>query len=158
MIRNVGFCVFAVFHLCHFANFITNALNGINVKEGQYALHDAGNTLKTHTGINVGSCKFCICAVFLLFKLGKYQVPEFYITVTFAAYFAVRRAATVFRAAVKIKFRTRTARTGTDFPEVVLFSHTNDVAFVHTDVFGPDFFCFLVFFIDGNPDFVFRKF
>ena len=83
----------------------------------------------------------------VLVELRKYKVPNFHKSVTFTADTAARLTAAVFFAAVKIYFRTRTARTCTVFPEVVLFTKLNDVSRVNANFIYPNISCLVIFFI-----------
>ena len=74
------------------------------------------------------------------------MVPEFNITVTVAARFA----AAVLLASVKEDFGARTARTQTDFPEVVVFAQADNVIFRHAQ-FNPDVVGFVIVLIYSCP-------
>jgi hypothetical protein len=91
-------------------------------------------------------------------KLGENKVPYFDETVAVAANGASGLAAAVFNATVKINFGAGAAGAGTDFPEVVLFSETENAVFGKSDYVVPDIVCFTVILINGYIEFVFRKF
>ena len=107
-------------------NVLHNIADGIDFKEVIYALHDAGKPFKAHTGIDIAAFEVGVVALSVIVKLRENKVPEFCITVAVAARSAIRRAAAVFFAAVKVDFRTRAAGACSVFPEVILFSEPDD--------------------------------
>ena len=133
------------------AYLIENVLDRINIEDGIRSLHDAGNAFQPHAGIDVLVGKIGIGAVALIVELGEYMVPKLNIPVTFAAGLAVRLAAAVFLAAVKIDFRAGAAGAGADFPEVVFLAQTNDSLFGKTNVILPDVIGLIIIQIDGSP-------
>ena len=113
-------------------------------------------TFQTSTGIDVFIFQRSVSAIFVLVVLGKYQVPKFEEAVTIAAYSTIRFATATFFAKVDVNFGARTAGTRADFPEV--FFHTDDAGRVNTNIFGPDFISFVVFSVNGNPQFIYGQF
>ena len=92
---------------------------------------------------------FSVVAVAVAVELAEYQIPYLNITVAVAANVAVRLAAALFRTTVEVDLRTRAARTGTVFPEVVLSAQTNHVVFCHTDLLRPHVIGLVIVFKDG---------
>ncbi len=137
-----------VFHAGNFRHFFHDVPNGIYFKQVAYPLHDTGQPFQTHTGVNVRVFQRRVIAFAVPFKLRKYVVPDFHVTVTFTAHLAIRSAAAVFRTAVKVDFRAGAARTFTMFPEVIGFAQTHNVVHGNANFFIPDLYCFIVFFIN----------
>ena len=119
---NVLLCVDFIFDAGDVADMPHDIFNRINLKEVVNPLHYASKTFKSHTGVDVFLFKLGIITVAVVVKLGKYVVPNFHKTVAIAARLAIRRAAAVFFAAVKVNFGAGAARTGAVFPEVVGFA------------------------------------
>ena len=94
--------------------------------------------------------QFRIVAVAVVIKLGEYVVPDFDISVTFAAYGTVRTAAAVLLAAIIVNFGTWTAWTGSVLPEVVLFAETEYPLFGDTHLFIPDIKRLVILQINGR--------
>ena len=82
--------------------------------------------------------QFRIVAVAVVIKLGEYVVPDFDISVTFAAYGTVRTAAAVLLAAIIVNFGTWTAWTCAVLPEVILFAKFENTLCRNSDLFIPD--------------------
>ena len=120
--RNVLLCVGFIFNAGDIAYMLHDIFYGINLKEVVNPLHYASKTFKSHTGVYIFLFKLGIIAVAVVVKLGKYVVPNFHKTVAIATRLAIRRAAAVFFAAVKVNFGAGAARTGAVFPEVVGFA------------------------------------
>ena len=148
---NVLLCVGFIFNAGDIADMLHDIFYGINLKEVVNPLHYAGKTLKTHTGVDIFLFKLGIIAVAVVVKLGKYVVPNFHKTVAVAARLAIRRAAAVFFAAVKVNFGARTAGTGAVFPEVIGFTEANDTLCGNTYLLVPNFKSFLIVLIDRGP-------
>jgi hypothetical protein len=91
-------------------------------------------------------------------ELGENKVPNFDETVAVAANSAAGLSASVFNAAVEINFGAGSARAGTDFPEVILFSETENAVFGKADHVVPDVISLVVVLINGDIEFIFRKF
>ena len=88
-----------------------DVLYRVNLKHAVNALHNAGETLKTHTGVYVFGGELCVVAVPVVIELRENVVPDFHIAVAIAAGLAIGLAAAVFFAAVKIDLRAGTAGT-----------------------------------------------
>ena len=156
--RNVRSVAVAVFNVCNFADLFHNVADCVNLKNIAYTLHNARKTLKTHTGVDIRVRQTVVISVFVLVKLREYKVPEFNISVTFTADLAVGFSAAVFFAAVKIYFRAGSARALSDFPEIVLFSHTHNSVGRNAHFFRPDVKSLVVVLINCNPKLVHGKF
>ena len=120
--RDIVIFVIMILDIGNFRNLFHNILNSINLKKIINALHHAGKTLKSHTGVNIFLCKFCIVTVSVIIKLAENIVPDFSITVALTAGFAVRTAAAILFAAVKINLTARTAGTLSMLPEIVFLT------------------------------------
>ena len=150
------FFVSTVFDTSDFCSVFDNREHQVGFKVGRFVLEYGSKTFQTSTGIDVFVFQRSVSAVFVLVVLGKYQVPKFEETVAIATYSAIGFAAAAFFTQVDVDFRARTARTGADFPEV--FFHTDDAGRVNANIFSPDFESFVVFSVDGNPEFIYRQF
>ena len=146
---NIGLMIFLILFSGDFAYFVAECLNGVDIEDGIYILYDNGQTLKSHTGINVLLDQVGVVALAVVVELAEYVVPYFHVTVTLAANGTSRFAAAVFFSAVIINLRTRTARTCAMLPEVVLFSKTENTVCRDADLFVPDIKCFIIVLIDG---------
>ena len=155
--RNVRSVAVAVFNVCNFADLFHNVADCVNLKNIAYALHNARKTFKTHTGVDIRVRQTVVISVFVLVKLREYEVPEFNISVTFTADFAVGFSAAVFLTAVKIYFRAGSARALSDFPEIVLFAHTHNPVGRNADFFRPYVKGLVVVLINRNPKLVHGK-
>ena len=148
--RNIGLFTVAVVLARDFGYLVGDVAHSVDIEQRADALHHAGQALKAHTSINILLLEFGVIAVAVVVKLGKYVVPDLHIAVTVAADRAARLAAAVLWAAVVVDLRTRTARTRTVLPEVVLLTKAEDALSRDTDVFVPNFKCFVVIHIDGR--------
>ena len=109
--RNVVVLIITVFFACNFANGIEYLSYSVNLKEIVNSLHNAGKTLKTHTGIYVFLSKLGVIAVTVVVELRENVVPDFHKSIAIASGLALGRTAAVLNSAVKINLRARTART-----------------------------------------------
>ena len=135
---NVCLIIFSIFLTGNLAYKITKRTDGIYVKNGIHILNNNRQSFKSHSCINIFILKCFIIAVSVIFKLGKYIVPHFNITVALAAYGTVRFAAAVFFTAVIINLRAWTAGACAVLPEVILFAKTENTLSRNTDLFVPD--------------------
>ena len=110
--------------------------------------HDACDSFKSHSGIDVRVRKRMIFAVFILVKLRENKVPNFKESVAVAARFTIRTTAAEFFAFVVVDFGIRTRRTDFEFPEVVFFSKFYNSFSGNSDFVVPNSVCFVVLFID----------
>ena len=120
-------------------------------------LHDCRNSLQAHTRIDIWVSKAVIISVFILIKLCKNKIPKFNVAVAVAANLAVGLAAAVLGTSVEINFRAGTARTLSDFPEVIFLSETNHSVGRNSDFLRPDVICFVIVLINADPKLVFRE-
>ena len=151
---NIALLVIMIFYAGNVNNMLHNIADSVNLKEVVNALHDASESFKTHTGINIAAFKASIVSVSVVFKLGENKVPEFGISVAVTAGAAIRRAAAVFFTAVKVDFRTRAAGACTVFPEVIFFSESYNPFGRNTDFFCPNVKSLVIILIDGDPELV----
>ena len=73
---NVILLVIAVLLACNALHMVQNSGNGIDLKQVVNILHDNGQTLQTHTGINVGSGQQLIVALAVSIVLAEHKVPD----------------------------------------------------------------------------------
>ena len=92
-----------------------------------HALHDRGDALEAHTGIDVLLRQRQQRAVILPVELHEHEVPVLEVAVAVAAGRTVRRVAADLGALVVVELRARPARAGrSGAPEVVLRAHPHD--------------------------------
>ena len=151
---DVAALVLAVGDACNLGNLLHDVLDGVNLKEVLHALHDAGQTLQTHAGVDIGLGHPLVVAVAVGVKLGENKVPELHVPVAVAAGAAGGAAAAVLLAPVEVNFGTGAAGAGAVLPEVVLFAQTDDAGGVHAHFLGPDVEGFVVVLVDGDPQLV----
>ena len=145
-------------NICDFTDMFHNILNGIHFKQVVYILHNASQSFKSHTCVDVRVLKRGIIIITVVFKLGEHQIPELYKSVTFTSDCTVRTAATVFLASVKVDFRARSARACTVFPEVIGFAESDNSIRRYADFLCPNIECFVVIFVNRHPKSVNGKF
>ena len=71
------------------ANGVENFSNGVNLEHVVNALHYAGETFKTHAGIDVLVFKFGVGAVAHVVELRENVVPNFHVAVAFTTGFTI---------------------------------------------------------------------
>ena len=125
--------------------------DGVHLKEVVHALHNAGKTLKTHTGIDILLHELGVIAVAVIVELREDVVPDLHKAVTVTAGLAVGRAAAVFDSAVKVDLRAGAAGTLTVLPEVVSLTKSYNVLLGHADDVAPDGVCLVVLFVYARP-------
>ena len=155
---HISLVILVVSHTGDPADVLHNILNGVDLEQVVHALHDTCQTFQTHAGVDVLVFHFSVVAVAVAVELAEYQIPYLNITVAVTANVAVRLAAALFRTTVEVDLRTRAARTGTVFPEVVLSAQTNHVVFCHTDLLRPHVIGLVIVFKDGYIQFICRHF
>ena len=153
---DVLFLVIAVVHIGNAADVLHNVLHRVHQEQVVHVLHNAGQTLQAHAGVDVGVLHRRIVALAVAVKLAEHHVPEFYIAVALTAGAAVRGAAAVLGAAVKVDFGAGAAGAGAVLPEVILLAEADHMVFRDTDLFGPDVVGFIVIQVDRNIEFFSR--
>ena len=123
---NIGLGIVAVFYICNFTDVLHDVLHGVHKEKVVNALHHTGETLQTHTGIDVGVIKGCVGSLAVGIKLGKDVVPDFDVSVAVAADPAGFLAAAVFLTAVEVDFRAGTAGAFAVLPEIVFLAQTDN--------------------------------
>ena len=92
------------------------------------ALHDGGDALEAHAGVDVLGEQRCERAVFLAVELGEHAVPELEVAVAIAAGLAVGAAAADFGTLVEVDLGAGTAGAGgAGAPEVIVLAEARDV-------------------------------
>ena len=155
--RNVGvsFSVF-VFHAGDLNDTVEYMFYSIYIEYRVDALHDACETLEPHSRIDIRMREIRVVAFVIAAELSEYVVPELYVSVAVASRFAVRIVAAVLFASVIVDLRTWTARTGSDLPEVVVLSETDDPFLRQTDHISPDSIRIIVILVNSSPELVGR--
>ena len=82
---NVVCCIVAVIFTRNFAHGIENFTHGVNLEEIVNSLHNAGKTLKTHTGVYVFLRELSIVSRAVVVELRKDVVPDFHKSVAVAS-------------------------------------------------------------------------
>ena len=108
---HVCLCVVAVLYACDRANIVKDTAHRIHLKEVVNALHDAGEALKPHSGVDILLRKLGVVSGAVVVELREYVVPEFHVAVAVASRLAVRRMASEFLSAVKVYLGAGTAGT-----------------------------------------------
>ena len=129
---------------------VQNSGNGINFKQVIHILHDNGQTLQAHAGINVRFGQQRIGALAIGIILAEHQVPDFHEAVAVTANAAGRLAAAILQAAVKVDLTAGAARTRAMLPEVILFAQADHVVFGDADRLGPDIIGLVIVLIDRD--------
>ena len=137
-----------VFFAGNFTDKVTKGTDCIYVKDRINVLNNNCQTLQTHTCIDIFLFQCGIVAISVVFKLGKYVVPYFHVTVTVTAYCTAWFTAAIFFSTIIVDFRTWTAWTCAVLPEVVFFSETEDSVSRDSDFFVPDIECFIILLIN----------
>ena len=155
---NVNLMLLAIFHACLLTNRIADIFYGIHIENGIYALHDGCHTFQTHAGIYVFMIQLGIGAILMRIELCQNQIPEFHVSVAVTANATGRAVAAIFGTAVIIDFRTGATGTCTMLPEVILLAKLLDSVPRQTNLFMPDFACFVILLIDGDIQLILRDF
>ena len=129
------------------ADEITKILQCIDIEDGSYVLYCDGETLETHTGIDVLLREVTVVALTIIVKLREYDVPDFHVTVALAAH-DVLRAVSVLLATVIVDLGTWSARSGAVLPEVVFLTELVDVVLRDMHHILPDVIRLLIVYID----------
>ena len=135
---NIVVIIFFVGLMTDLTHSVSQGTDRVYIKNGIYVLHNAGQTLQSHTGINIFIFQCLVVAVAVVLELGKYIVPDFHVTVTVAAYGTSRFSAAVFFSTVIIDLRAGAAGACTVLPEVIFFAKTEDSFRRNTDFLVPD--------------------
>jgi hypothetical protein len=152
---NVHLLALAIVSAGELTDLVGDVHDGVNIKEGVYALADNSQTLKTHTGVNVLLNKLGVVVVAVIVKLGENIVPNFHKAVALAADLTVRAAAAVLFATVIVDLRAGAAGPGTVLPEVISLAKAEDTICRNAYFLVPNLKGFFVVFIDGRIQTVF---
>ena len=148
---NIGIRVLTVLLARNFTNLVEYIAYRIDLKHIINILHNAGKTLKTHSGVDVFVLKLGICAVSHIIELRENIVPYFHIAVAIAPRLAVGAAAAVFFAAVKVYFAARSAGACAVLPKVILFAEPYNVAFGYAYFITPYSVSLVILLINRGP-------
>ena len=153
----VGFA-FTVLAAAQTLAHLDEAMQHIGIEVALYALHDRGDALQAHAGVDVLLGQGRQGAVFLAVILGEHAVPVLQEAVAVATGGAIGAAATHMLALVEVQLGAGTAGAGgAGAPEVVVFAQTGDVAFVHTQAL-PDLDGLVIVLEDGEVEPIHGKF
>ncbi len=142
--------VLVVLHPGDAADVLHDVLDGVHLEEVIHPLHDAGQPLQAHAGINVGVGHGGVVPRPVGIELTEHQVPNLHEPVAVAPHVAVRAAAALIRPPVKIDFGAGAAGTGANLPEVVLPAEADHVAGVDAHLLHPNIPGLVVAFKDGD--------
>ena len=90
------------------ADMIAESLYRIDIKNRTYILDSNCKSFKTHACINILVDQICIVTVTVIVELRENNVPDFHVTVAFAAHYILRAIAEL-GSAIIIYFRAGTA-------------------------------------------------
>ena len=142
---NIVVLILAVLFARDLFHMMQHALHGIDLEQVAHALHYAGQALQAHAGINVGLSQALVVALAVRIKLAEHQVPDLHVAVAVAAHMAIRLAAAILGATVKINFRAGAAGAGAMLPEVIFLAKANHVVGVNADLLRPDVVSLVIF-------------
>ena len=148
--RDVALMAFAIVSSGDLTDLVGDIHHRVHVKKGVHILHDTGQPLQTHAGVDVLLLKLGVVALAVVFKLGENVVPHLDIPVALAAHGASRLAAAVLGATVIVDLGTGTAGTGSVLPEVVGLAEAEDPLGRDAHHLVPDLKGFLVLQVDGG--------
>ena len=153
----VGFNFLAVFLARKlFAN-ANQATKDIGIVVVGYALHDCGDTLKTHTSIDVLRLERSKGTILLPVILGEDAVPELKVAIAVAARLAVRAAAPYIGTLIEIDLRAgATGASRTSAPEVIFFTQLGNMIFWNTKAL-PDLNSLIIVLENGKVELFSRK-
>ena len=144
---HIGLMAVAIVRAGDLADLVRDVHDGVHIEERIHTLADNGQTLEAHAGVDVLLNEVRVVAVAVVVKLGKDVVPDLHIAVAVAAGRAVRLAAAIFFAAVKIDLRAGAARAGAMLPEVIVLAEAGDAALRDANLIAPDGECLVVLLI-----------
>ena len=132
------------------ADLVGDVHNGIHIEQAVHVLAHAGQTLQTHTGVDVLLLQLGVVVVAVVVELAEHVVPDLDIAVAVAAHGAAGLAAAVLRAAVVVDLRAGAAGAGAVLPEVVLLAEAEDLLGGDADLIVPDVPRLVILQIDGG--------
>ena len=124
--------------------------NGVDLEQVVDILHNDGQTLQAHAGIDVGLGQQFIVALAVSIVLAEDQVPDLHEAVAITADATGGFAAAVLQATVIVDLRAGAAGTRAMLPEVILFAQADHVVLGDADGLGPDVVGLIVVLIDGD--------
>ena len=153
---NVPLFVFTVGCSSDSGRVLQNLAHCVHVKKGFHILHDAGQPLDAHAGVDILFGQRSIIALAVIVKLAEHQIPKLHIPVAVAAGGAIRLAAAILLAPVKINLRTGAAGAGADFPEIIFPVQSHHMVLRHADFLCPDIVSLVVLQKDGDIELIYR--
>ena len=154
---NVLLRVGLIGHTGDLAHAVTKCLHGVDIEHGVRILAYHGETLKSHTGIDILVGQFFVTALAVAVELGKHVVPNLNVAVAIAAHLAVGLSAAESDAAVIVNLRAGTAGTCAVLPEVVLFAEAEDAVRRNAHFLVPDVKCLIVIEVYRRIQTILRK-
>ena len=151
---NVRLLVLFVFNACNLANVLDNSLNSVNLKEIVNALHNASESLKSHTRVDIGVFKVAVVALTVAVKLCENEVPELCISVAITTDLTIGITTSVLLASVKINLGAGAAGTCAVLPEVVCLAKSYNALGCNANLLCPDVKRLIVIEVDCNPELV----
>ena len=148
--------VFLILLSAEAADCVADSLHRVDVEDRVYVLHDDGQPLEAHAGIDIFLLELGVAALAVALELGEDIVPDLHEAVAFAAQ-DVLGAVSVLDTAVVVDFGAGTAGTGPVLPEVVRLSvgaaaDAHDLFSRNSDFLVPDFEGLVVVFIDRDVE------
>jgi len=136
--------VFLINDSCDLAYLVAQSLDGVYIKDGVHILDNYCQTLQPHTCIYIFLLQLFIMSFAVIFKLGKYIIPDLHITVTVASHSTSFFSASVLLTAVIVYFRTWPAGSCTVLPEIIFLPKTEDPLCRDADLLVPDLKCIVI--------------
>ena len=134
---------------------LNQMLKEVNFIVAVHPLHNGGNALQAHAGINRGPWQRCHLTTTVALVLHKHQVPDFDIAIEVVIITARRATRHVGTVVVK-DFRTWATGAGiTHLPKVV-FIESRKALGTNAHFFEPDFLGFVIRNMHGDPQAFFR--
>ena len=147
---HVALVALAIVGAGQLADLVGDVHDGIHIKQAVHVLAHAGQTLQTHTGVDVLLLQLGIVVVTVVIELAEHVVPDLDIAVAVAAHGAAGLAAAVFGAAVIVDLGAGAAGAGAVLPEVVLLAEAEDLLGGDADLVVPDVPRLVIVLIDGG--------
>ena len=99
---NVGRFCRTILNSSFLADIIQNVPDGINFKKIVYILHHTGQSLQSHTGVDVFLLQLGIGTIFLFIKLCKHKIPNLYVSVAVTPHLTISLTTAFISASVKV--------------------------------------------------------
>ena len=130
--------------------FVGDVHDGVHIKQGIHILTHHGQTLQTHTGINILLSKLRVVALTVVVELGEDVVPDLHIAVAVTANGAVGLATAVLLTTVVVDLGAGAAGAGAVLPEVIGLAEAEDLLRGYAHFLVPDLEGLVIVLIDGG--------